>query len=161
MSWGCRAAPPPTLTKKRHLSRPSCHPSVTVSQGNFLAKAEIALPRGVSASYKPTTEFAQPCLSRVKGRLSPARGYKFGCGCSYMAGHYPGIRMTGHIGTNTPTFLPPPWGRPPFDPTQTGLCRFGRWVWSSLSLREAKLGGFPTFFGKVQIASRTLRDCSL
>ena len=37
-----------------------------------------------------------------------------------MAGHYPGILMTGHIGTNTPKFLPPRWGRPPFDPTQTG-----------------------------------------
>ena len=54
-----------------------------------------------SASSKPTTEFAQPRLSRVKARSSPARGYKFGCVCSYMAGHYPGILMTGHIGTNT------------------------------------------------------------
>ena len=48
-----------------------------------------------------------------------------------MAGHYPGILMTGHIGTNTPKFVPPRWGRPRFDPTQTGLCKFG-WVWSSL-----------------------------
>ena len=31
-------------------------------------------------------EFARPRLSRVKGRSSPARGYKFGCVCSYMAG---------------------------------------------------------------------------
>ena len=31
-------------------------------------------------------EFAQPRLSRVKGRSSPARGYKFGCVCSYMVG---------------------------------------------------------------------------
>ena len=53
-----------------------------------------------SASSKPTTEFAQPRLSRVKRRSSPARGYKFGCVCSYLAGHYPGILMTGHIGTN-------------------------------------------------------------
>ena len=51
--------------------------------------------------------------------------------CSYMAGHYPDILMTGHIGTNTPKFVPPRWGRPPLDPTQTGLCKFG-WVWSSL-----------------------------
>ena len=36
-----------------------------------------------------------------------------------MAGHYPGILMTGHIGTDTPKFVPPRWGRPPFDPTQT------------------------------------------
>ena len=33
-----------------------------------------------------TPEFAQPHLSRVKGWSSPARGYKFGCVCSYMAG---------------------------------------------------------------------------
>ena len=39
-----------------------------------------------SASCKPTTEFAQPRLSRVKGRSSPARGYKFGCVCSDLAG---------------------------------------------------------------------------
>ena len=76
-------------------------------------------------------EFAHPRLSRVKAWSSPARGYKFGCGFSYMAGHYPGILMTGHVGTNTPKFVPPCWGRPRFDPTQTGLCKFG-WVWSSL-----------------------------
>ena len=49
-----------------------------------------------------------------------------------MAGHYPNILMTGHIGTNTPKFVPPRWGRPPLDPAQTGLCKFG-WVWSSLT----------------------------
>ena len=35
------------------------------------------------AGGSPTTKFAQPRLSRVKGRSSPARGYKFGCVCSY------------------------------------------------------------------------------
>ena len=60
-----------------------------------------------------TPEFAQPRLSRVKGRSSLARGYKFGCVCSYMAGHYPGILMTGHIGTNTPKFVTPRRGRRP------------------------------------------------
>ena len=45
--------------------------------------------------------------------------------------------MSGHIGTNTPKFVPPRWGRPPFDPTQTGLCKFG-WVWSSLRHASAK-----------------------
>ena len=30
--------------------------------------------------------------------------------------------MTGHIGTNTPKFVPLRRGRPRFDPTQTGLC---------------------------------------
>ena len=77
-------------------------------------------------------EFAQPRLSRVKGRSSPARGYKFGCVCSYMAGHEDAWVMTGHMGTNTPKFVPC-WGRPAFDPTQTGLCKFG-WVWSSLKI---------------------------
>ena len=62
-------------------------------------------------------EFAQPRLSRVKRLSSPARGYKFGCVCSYMAGHYheDAVAMTGHVGTNTPKFVPPGWGRPPFD----------------------------------------------
>ena len=34
--------------------------------------------------------------------------------------------MTDHIGTNASKFVPPRWGRPLFDPTQTGLCKFGR-----------------------------------
>ena len=63
-------------------------------------------------------KLAQPRLSRVKARSSPAKGYKFGCVCSYMAIHYPGILMTGHIGANTPKFVPPRWGRPRFEPTQ-------------------------------------------
>ena len=50
---------------------------------------------------------AQPRLSRVKRRSSPARGYKFGCVCSCMAGHCPGILMTpGSFGTNTPKCVP-------------------------------------------------------
>ena len=50
-----------------------------------------------------------------------------------MAGHYLGILlMTGHIGTNTPKFVPPRWGQPRFDPTQTGQCKSG-WAWSSLT----------------------------
>ena len=32
---------------------------------------------------------------------SPAREYKFGCVCSYMAGHEDAGVVTGHIGTNT------------------------------------------------------------
>ena len=73
-------------------------------------------------------EFAQPRLSRVKARSSPTRGHKFGCVCSYMAGHEDAGVVTGHIGTNTPKFVRPRWGRPRFDPTQTGLRKFG-WVW--------------------------------
>ena len=53
-----------------------------------------------------TPEFSHPRLSRVKVRSSPTREYKFGCVCSYMAGHYPGILMTGHIGTDTPKLYP-------------------------------------------------------
>ena len=83
-------------------------------------------------------EFAQPRLSRVKRRSSPAKGYKFGCVCSYMAGHEDVGVVTGHTGTNTPKFVPPRWGRPQFDPTQTGLCKFG-WVWSSL-IKKHSLG---------------------
>ena len=78
---------------------------------------------------------AQPRLSRVRRRSFLARGYKFGCVCSYITGQYPGILMTGHIGTNTPKFVPPRWGPPPFDPAQTGLCKFG-WVWSSLIIAQ-------------------------
>ena len=110
------------------------HGSERPSQEPLLKKKRR--PRGVpsrTGQRAPNPhEFAQPRLSRVKRRSSPARGYKFGCVCSYMAGHYPGILMTGHIGTNTPKFVPPRWGRPPFDPTQNGLCKFG-WVWSSLN----------------------------
>ena len=86
---------------------------------------------GVRGARRGGPEFAQPRLGRVKRRSSPARGYKFGCVCSYMAVHEDAGVVTGHIGTNTPKFVPPRWGRPPFDPTQTGLCKFG-WVWSSL-----------------------------
>ena len=34
--------------------------------------------------------------------------------------------MTGHIGTNMTKFVPSRWGWLPFDPTQTGLCKFCR-----------------------------------
>ena len=50
-----------------------------------------------------------------------------------MAGREDALIATGHIGPNTPKFVPPHWGRPRFDPTQTWLCKFG-WVWSSLTL---------------------------
>ena len=78
-----------------------------------------------SASSKPTTEFAQPCLSRAQGRSSPARGYKFGCVCSYMAGVSHTYVMAGHIGINTPKFVPSRWGWPPWDPTQSEVSKRG------------------------------------
>ena len=108
------------------------------------ASAAFILRVQKSARSKPTTEFAQPRLSRVKARPSPARGYKFGCVrcCSYMAGHEDAGVVTGHIGTNTPKFVPPRWGRLRFDPTQTGCAN------SVVGLERAEEGhmvhlGFP------------------
>ena len=80
--------------------------------------------RPFSASSKPI-RIAQPHLSRVRARSSPATGYKFGCVCSYMAGHLPRILMTGHIGTKTPKFVPPRWGRPRFDLLKRGCANSG------------------------------------
>ena len=57
-----------------------------------------------------TREFAQPRLSRVKERSSPARGYKFGCVCSFVAGHEDAWVMTGHTRTNTPKSVTPSLG---------------------------------------------------
>ena len=94
-------------------------------------KQNISIPTKRVNELQTHPEFAQPRLSRVKARSSPARGYKFGCVCSYMASHEDAGVVTGHIGTKTPKFVPPRWERPSFDPTQTGLCKFG-WVWSSL-----------------------------
>ena len=123
--------------------RKACFPPLRVRSLPFETR-ETNLVRAVSCEscrdYQRAPnppEFAQPRLSRAKGRSSPARGYKFGCVCSYMASHEDAEVMTGHIGTNTPNFVPPRWGRPPFGPTQTGLCKFG-WVWSSLRLRAQK-----------------------
>ena len=70
----------------------------------------IPRKKTLSASSKPTTEFAQPRLSRVKRGRPQRGGTNLGVCFSYMAGHYPGILMTGHIGTNTPKFLPPSLG---------------------------------------------------
>ena len=87
-------------------------------------------PSGIDQRASNPPEFAQPRLSRVKRQS--AGGYKIGCVCSYMASHEDAGVMTGQIGTNTSKFVHPRCGRPPFDPTQTGLCKFG-WVWSSLN----------------------------
>ena len=64
--------------------------------------------------------------------------------------------MTGHIGTNTPKFVPPCWGRPLCDPTQTGLCKFGcgfgaqiwlSWRLESFSLRPERVSKRFSFGG--------------
>ena len=109
--------------------------------GTRAQKKERWTPKKKSQRAPNPPEVAQPRLSRVKARFSPVREYKFGCVCSYMAGHYPGIIMTGHIGTNTPKFVR--WGRPRLDPAQTGLCKFG-WVWSSLKGGGRVGGGVGT-----------------
>ena len=72
-----------------------------------------------------TPEFAQPRLSRVQGRSSPQIWVN-------LFLYEDAWVMTSHKGTNAPKFVPPRWGRLPFDPTQTGLCKFGC-VWSSLN----------------------------
>ena len=81
-------------------------------------------------------EFAQPRLSRVKARSSPTKGYKFGCVCSYIAGHEDARVVTGDIGTNTPKLVPSRWGWPRFDPTKRGCTNSGgfgaRWAERSM-----------------------------
>ena len=44
---------------------------------------------------------------------------------SYMAGHEDARVMTGHIGTNTPKFVPPRWGRQRFDLLKRGCANSG------------------------------------
>ena len=80
-------------------------------------------------------EFAQPRLSKVKGPSSLARGYKFGCVCSYMPGTTSHQRDTRHIGTKTHPNCTLSLGMTAL--TQTGLCKFG---WVSSSLRRGNLG---------------------
>ena len=87
-------------------------------------------PKPYSARFTP--KFAQPCLSRVKRRSSPARGYKFGCVCSSMAGHYPGIPHDRPYRNKHLQICNPSLGSMARWPYSTGLCKFG-WVWSSLS----------------------------
>ena len=103
-----------------------------ISRTFTLLLRDTRLPWHQRAPNPP--EFAQPRLSGVNARSSLARGYKFWV-CLFLYGrHEDAGVVTGHIGTNTPKFVPPRWGRPRVDPTQTGLCKF-RWVWSSLILR--------------------------
>ena len=69
-------------------------PYTTLLQwGTFLCRRhggrreKILVVSGRNSQPAPNTpEFAQPRLSKVKRRSFPARGYKFGCVCSYMAG---------------------------------------------------------------------------
>ena len=73
-------------------------------------------PAHPSASSK-TTRICTAPFEWGQSAVVPSAGVQiWSCVCSYMAGHYPGILMTGHIGTNTPKFVPPRWGRPRFDP---------------------------------------------
>ena len=77
-------------------------------------------------------QFVEVCFCAVISKLqthpnlhSPVVGWKRGCpqrgGTSlgaYIASHYPGLLMTG--------LCTPSLGTTAFDPTQTGLCKFGR-----------------------------------
>ena len=54
--------------------------------------AQNLVPSPRISELQTRPKFAQPRLSRVKGRSSPARGCKFGCVCSYMSSHYVGMR---------------------------------------------------------------------
>ena len=75
------------------------------SPGNLFGKIPLAflqkpsldecLPREFSVSSTPTTEFAQPRLSRAKWRRSNTP--------KFVASH---LGNTRHIGTNTPKFVP-------------------------------------------------------
>ena len=59
---------------------------------------------------------------------TPGRPQRGGANLGVFVAIWP---VMSHIAANTPKFAPPRWGRPPVDPTQTGLCKF-EWVWSSL-----------------------------
>ena len=78
--------------------------------------------------------FAQPRLSSVEARSSPARGYKFGCVCSHMAGHEDAGVVTGHIGTNTPPICTPSLGTTALWPYSNGGCANSGGFWSSLRI---------------------------
>ena len=104
------------------------------------------LKHSMISELQTPPEFAQPRLSRVKRRSSLATGYKSGSVCSYMAGHEDAGVVTGHTGTNTPKFVPPRWGRPPLDPTQTGLCKFGWGPPRPPPLEVLYVGIFPVFW---------------
>ena len=84
-----------------------CHPTVKLFQldrsgtpgANFLPFRGSTCWLMFRCQRAPNPpEFAQPRLSGVKARSSQARGYKFGCVCSYMAGHEDAGVVTGHIG---------------------------------------------------------------
>ena len=127
-----RAPNPPEFAQPRLSRSADCKRSRRNGATSKSVKNRQRVSKSFSTFSRGTIFPAPLGVSRVKARSSPARGYKFRCVCSYMASYYPGILMTGHRGTNTPKFVPPRWGRQRFDPTQTGLCKFG-WVWSSLN----------------------------
>ena len=82
--------------------------SVTqVSPGRKTFRKYILKPRNFGAKLvtqqaPDPPEFAQPRLSRVKGRSSPARGYELGVFVPIWPVSSHTNIMTGHIGTNTP-----------------------------------------------------------
>ena len=68
--------------------------------------------------------------------------------CLFLkAGHENAGVVTGHIETNTPKFVPPRLGRPAFDPTQTGLCKFELWPVGGVNSSEEGGGAKYLFQG--------------
>ena len=54
-----------------------------------------------------------------KGGRPQRGGTNLGVFVPMWPGHKHAGVVTGHVGMNTPKFVPPCWGRPPFHPTQT------------------------------------------
>ena len=63
------------------------HRCPTYQTSSSPGKRNSGIPKGQRAPNPP--EFAQPRLSRVKARSSPAGGYEFGCVCSYTVWSLP------------------------------------------------------------------------
>ena len=102
--WRCDTPPP----LKRGISAILARYPLKAREMGAIPPSAILPQKGI-ARYGAVSRTGplRSCLSRVKGRSSPARGYKFGCVCSYMAGvisHQ--CNDNGHIETNTPKFVP-------------------------------------------------------
>ena len=105
------------------------------------------LIKGVGPQRKPLI---------IQTAVVPTEGIQiWECFCSYMAGHYPGILMTGHIGTNT-QICTPSLGTAAVWPYSNGLGGFGaRWnkgVWAITVMNCPQKGNrkfTPTSFCRV------------
>ena len=106
--------------------------------------AEFSFPniRGRKSQRAPNPpEFAQPRLSRVQARSSLARGYKFGCVCSYDSSRAVQIQVGLELAENPPEKIPP---KLKSSSEQVFLNNF-RWVPDSCHRKKAKV---PANFSK-------------